>query len=50
MGQCRKLDLRADKPLVLHADGEILAGFDSTIRQLSVELIPQGLKIIRGTS
>ena len=50
MGQCRKLDLHSDKPLVLHADGEILAGFDSTIRQLSVELIPQGLKIIRGSA
>ena len=50
MGQCRKLELLSDKPLVLHADGEILAGFDSTIRQLSVEMIPQGLKIIRGTA
>ena len=50
MGRCRKLDLRSDKPLALHADGEILAGFDSTIRQLSVEMIPQGLQIIRGTA
>jgi diacylglycerol kinase family enzyme len=50
MGQCHRLELRADKPLALHADGEVLAGFDSTIRQLSVEMIPQGLKIIRGTA
>jgi YegS/Rv2252/BmrU family lipid kinase len=50
MGRLRKIELRSDKPLVLHVDGEILAGFDSTIRQLSVELIPLGLQIIRGSS
>jgi YegS/Rv2252/BmrU family lipid kinase len=50
MGHLRKIELRSDKPLVLHVDGEILAGFDSTIRQLSVELIPLGLQIIRGSS
>jgi diacylglycerol kinase (ATP) len=48
MGRCRKLDLRSDKPLALHLDGEVLAGFESTIRQLSVEMIPQGIRIIRG--
>lgn len=50
MGHCRKLELNADKPLALHLDGEVLAGFDSTILQLSVEMIPQGLQIIRGSS
>lgn len=50
MGHCRKLDLRADRPLALHVDGEVLAGFESTIRQLSVEMIPHGVKIIRGTA
>mgnify|MGYP001765401035 CR=1 FL=1 len=48
MGRCRKMDLHSDKPLALHIDGEVLAGFDSTITQLHVEIIPQGLKIIRG--
>lgn len=48
MGQLRTLDLRSDKPLALHVDGEVLAGFDSTIQQLSVEMMPAGLRVVRG--
>lgn len=50
MGRLRRLELRSNRPLALHVDGEVLAGFDSTVQQLSVEMIPQGLQIIRGTA
>lgn len=48
MGQLRKLDLRSEHPLALHVDGEVLAGFDSTIKELSVEMFPGEFRVIRG--
>jgi YegS/Rv2252/BmrU family lipid kinase len=50
MGHCRKLELHSDKPLALHVDGEVLAGFESTVRQLTFEMFPHGLQIIRGSA
>jgi diacylglycerol kinase (ATP) len=48
MGRLHKLELSSDRPLALHLDGEVLAGFESAVQQLSVEIIPQGLQVIRG--
>jgi diacylglycerol kinase (ATP) len=45
-GRFRKLDLSADRPLYIHADGEILTGFDSKVRNLTVEILPMALQII----
>jgi diacylglycerol kinase (ATP) len=46
MGQCKKLELRSEKPLVIHVDGEIYAGFGTDVRQLSIELLPAALEVM----
>jgi diacylglycerol kinase family enzyme len=46
MGQCKKLELKSEKPLVIHVDGEIYAGFGTDIRQFSIELLPGALEIM----
>jgi diacylglycerol kinase (ATP) len=48
LGECRKLTLEADRPLYIHADGEIYTSFGSNLRQLSVEILPASLKVVRG--
>lgn len=45
-GQFKTLELESDRPLYIHADGEIFAGFGVNVRQLSVELKPAALEIV----
>lgn len=46
MGKFRKLSLSADRPLHIHADGEIFAGFGTRVKQLSIEVLPEALEVI----
>jgi diacylglycerol kinase (ATP) len=46
MGKFSKLTLQADRPLRIHTDGEIFAGFGTDVRSLSVEVLPEALEII----
>ncbi len=48
MGDCRKMTLKSEKPLYIHLDGEIYTGFGSNVRQLSIEILPGALKVVRG--
>ena len=48
MGTCKKLTLTSDRPLYIHVDGEVYSGFGTNIRRLSVEVIPNALKVVRG--
>ena len=48
LGTCRRMSVRADRPMYIHADGEILTSFGSNLRQLSLELLPDALKVVRG--
>lgn len=45
-GQCRKMELKSEKPLVIHMDGEVFAGFGTDVRQLSLELLPGALEVM----
>jgi len=36
MGTCRKMSMTSDRPLYIHADGEIYTGFGSNVRRLSI--------------
>ncbi len=45
MGQFHKLDLKADRPLYIHTDGEIFAGFGVDVRSLSAEILPSALEV-----
>lgn len=46
MGNLTRLDLKADAPLMIHADGEIYAGFGSDLRSLQVEMLPGALNVV----
>ena len=42
----RELEIESDRPLVIHTDGEIFAGFGTDVRQLSVKVLPSALEIV----
>jgi YegS/Rv2252/BmrU family lipid kinase len=46
LGSFRRLKLVADRPLLIHTDGEIFANAATQVQELTVELIPQALKVI----
>jgi len=48
MGNFTRLSLASDRPLYIHADGEVYTSFGSNLRKLSVEILPSALKIVRG--
>jgi diacylglycerol kinase (ATP) len=48
MGTCKKFALSADRPLYIHADGEIFAGPGTDLRKVSFEILPKVLKVVRG--
>jgi YegS/Rv2252/BmrU family lipid kinase len=46
MGQLTEMELKSDRPLAIHLDGEITAGFQSDVTGLRVRLLPGALQII----
>ena len=48
MGTCKKFSLNANRPLYIHADGEIFSGLGTDIRKVSFEVLPNALKVVRG--
>jgi len=46
MGTFQRLELKSDRPLLIHTDGEIFAGFGVDVRQLSIELFPNAIEIL----
>jgi len=46
MGVLKKMELHADAPLYVHADGEIISGFGSDLRDLQVELVPGAIEVM----
>ncbi|HEX5808879.1 MAG TPA: diacylglycerol kinase family protein [Anaerolineales bacterium] len=48
MGTCRRFALTANRPLYIHADGEILSGPGTDLRKVSFEILPNALKVVRG--
>lgn len=48
MGACRKMSIAADRPLYIHADGEIYAGFGTDVRRVTFEVVPNILKVVKG--
>ena len=47
MGTCKKLTMTADRPLYIHIDGEIYTSFGSNLHKLTVEVIPNALKVVK---
>jgi len=48
LGDFTRMSLTSDKPLHIHADGEIYTSFGSNVRNLTIEVLPGALKIVRG--
>jgi YegS/Rv2252/BmrU family lipid kinase len=48
IGTCKRLSVTADRPMYVHADGEIYTSFGSNLRSVSFEILPGALKVVRG--
>jgi len=48
MGEFKKLSLASDRPMYIHADGEVFTSFGSNLKKINVEIMPQALKIVHG--
>jgi YegS/Rv2252/BmrU family lipid kinase len=46
MGQFSRLKLKADRPLYIHTDGEIFAGWGTDVRNLAVEIMPAEIEVM----
>jgi YegS/Rv2252/BmrU family lipid kinase len=46
LGTCRTMKVASAKPVTIHTDGEIFAGFSSDVTQLSIDLMPKALRVI----
>lgn len=46
MGTFRTVQVESDRPLYIHTDGEIFAGFGVDMRQLSAEILPAALEVL----
>lgn len=46
MGKLTEMELTSDRPLAIHLDGEITAGFQSDVTGLRVRLLPGALQIL----
>ncbi len=42
----KKLEINANLPMQIHADGEIIAGFDSKVTGLTIQVIPSAINVI----
>lgn len=45
-GKFHRLEILADRPLYIHLDGEIFAGFSSDLRAVKAEIIPAAVQIV----
>jgi len=46
MGHFSELQLTSEDPVTIHLDGEVFAGFDSTVAELKINLLPNALRVI----
>lgn len=47
MGSFHRMSLSSDRPLYIHTDGEIFSGFGTDVRQLSFEILPGAIQVIK---
>jgi YegS/Rv2252/BmrU family lipid kinase len=46
LGQVHKMQIQSEYPVTVHADGEIVAGFDTDVRNVSIEVVPGAVEIM----
>jgi diacylglycerol kinase (ATP) len=47
MGTCQTFNIVADRPMYIHADGEIFTSFGSNLKGLTFEILPKALKVVK---
>jgi YegS/Rv2252/BmrU family lipid kinase len=47
LGSCKRMSVIADRPMYIHADGEIYTGFGSNLRRVTIEVLPGALNVVR---
>jgi YegS/Rv2252/BmrU family lipid kinase len=45
-GTFRKMEVQSNRPLYIHTDGEIFAGFGMDVRRLEIEILPGALEVV----
>ena len=48
IGGFKKLSLTSDRPMYIHADGEIFTSFGSNLKKAEFEILPNALRVVRG--
>lgn len=48
IGSFKKMSLTSDRPLYIHADGEIFTSFGSNLKKTMIEILPQALRVVKG--
>ncbi len=48
LGTCKQMTVQAGRPMYIHADGEIYTSFGSNLRNVSFEVMPGALQVVRG--
>lgn len=46
LGACREMTLTAENPLCVHTDGEVFANLDSDVRKLTVQVVPNAIRLV----
>jgi YegS/Rv2252/BmrU family lipid kinase len=46
LGTCRRMNVTSAKPVTIHTDGEIFAGFSSDVTRLTIDLLPKALRVV----
>ena len=46
MGQMRRINIQADRPVTIHADGEVISGFGTDVRSINLEIVPSVLEVM----
>ena len=48
LGVCKKVSLNSATPLYIHTDGEVITGFGSNVKNISIEILPNALRVVKG--
>ncbi len=48
LGTCKNVSLRSDTPLYVHTDGEVITGFGTNVKRISVQILPNVLRVVKG--
>ena len=46
LGKFRQLKLQSERPITIHADGEVICGFGTDVKNVTIEVVPEALEII----